>query len=643
MANGYYNLNEGVKVSSNGTVSSLYAVDAYGSASLSALYSYLWEEIFTKVPLPGNNPVVITIKALLASSSSTSAVKNIELWVNEQSQISFNGVDFINFTSEVTLVTAVTAGLLAAGGASAVFAGSLLGAAVIGAGASSVLSLSRYIGGGIVQAVFDTYIALESVDLKFFDQTGTHVSGVFYSDGLDGTVNQYTNAIGNFVAQANQEIVNGGNIEFEEFGINTKYTLYNGDFTADLVAASAATSVTDFLTTGDQKNLNSHAFGIGNDYYFFKDNNVALDIPVFINGVKTIITVNSINDHTGHLLGDGSGKNLYMNTQGASTITGGSGGDLILSGVTNDTLNGNGGNDILIGGGGSDILNGGAGSDTIDGGTGDDTVTYENNANRVFINLNTGSAITGSDTDTLYNIENVVGGNGNDNIFGNAQANRLNGGGGNDIIMGGGGDDIIDGSNGIDTVLYTDISSGVLVDLGSNSAVYMGSMSTLYNIENITGSSYGDYLIGDLWNNTLRGGGGIDTLEGGGGNDIFVIDGGLDTITDGEDGDRVQFGNVTVTGTATVDGSGMYQLNGYILQQQGVDLVVTSSGYGSGATIKDFFNQIGNAYDPAQSYSFMGITIPAPIPALDTGSRATCSVAANDNRVDLGFIQINVA
>jgi hypothetical protein len=79
MANnfGYYNLNEGIKVSSNGTVASLYAVDAYGSASLSALYSYLWEGISREVPLTGKNPVVVVIKALLGSASSTSAVKKV--------------------------------------------------------------------------------------------------------------------------------------------------------------------------------------------------------------------------------------------------------------------------------------------------------------------------------------------------------------------------------------------------------------------------------------------------------------------------------------------------------------------------------------------------------------------------------------
>lgn len=58
------------------------------------------------------------------------------------------------------------------------------------------------------------------------------------------------------------------------------------------------------------------------------------------------------------------------------------------------------------------------------------------------------------------------------------------------------------------------MGNGVLVDLTSNSAVYAGGLSTLYNIENVTGGNGGDYLIGDYKNNIFIGGGGIDTLEG---------------------------------------------------------------------------------------------------------------------------------
>ncbi|NET05732.1 MAG: hypothetical protein F6K16_13710 [Symploca sp. SIO2B6] len=63
---------------------------------------------------------------------------------------------------------------------------------------------------------------------------------------------------------------------------------------------------------------------------------------------------------------------------------------------------------------------------------------------------------------------------------------------------------------------------------------------TLYEIENITGSSFNDVLIGDAGANVLDGGEGEDLLTGNAGEDVFVLTtgNGTDTITDfvvGED------------------------------------------------------------------------------------------------------------
>jgi serralysin len=51
-------------------------------------------------------------------------------------------------------------------------------------------------------------------------------------------------------------------------------------------------------------------------------------------------------------------------------------------------------------------------------------------------------------------LENVVGGSGNDALIGNASANAINGAGGNDSITGGAGNDTIDGGAGVDTAIY---------------------------------------------------------------------------------------------------------------------------------------------------------------------------------------------
>jgi|CXWL01.1.fsa_nt_gi Ca2+-binding RTX toxin-like protein len=358
-----------------------------------------------------------------------------------------------------------------------------------------------------IEGIRDSYYDLQNyiygtqdVNLQLLNSSGQHVGSLIYEQGED-----YSNpdaAVRYLIANTSHDLI-GSHINFS--GGSDSGAIYNlGTELYTRIAAYAGTTFSNLMSLVSAETHNSKYSAdnaLGSAVYFVPTNSVfSLLVPVVINGVAQNILVNNVYDETvnsgdysanklaGYTYYTSSGVNLVLG-DGNGVVSGYSGTDLLLGGIGNNTLNGNGGNDILIGGAGSDILNGGAGNDTIDGGTGDDTVTYENNANRVFINLNTGSAITGSDTDTLYNIENAIGGNGNDNIFGNAQDNRLNGGDGNDIIMGGGGDDIIDGSNGIDTVLYTNISSGVLVDLGSNSAVYMGSMSTLYNIENITGSN----------------------------------------------------------------------------------------------------------------------------------------------------------
>ena len=130
----------------------------------------------------------------------------------------------------------------------------------------------------------------------------------------------------------------------------------------------------------------------------------------------------------------------------------------------NDAITGELGNDILNGKGGNDILEGGRGDDTLDGGEGTDTAVYQFAQNAVTVTLGEGETagtttiITrGSfrdrtETDFLFDIENVIGSGGNDNLTGNSGSNSLTGRSGNDIISGLGGDDFITGSQGSDTL-----------------------------------------------------------------------------------------------------------------------------------------------------------------------------------------------
>ena len=239
--------------------------------------------------------------------------------------------------------------------------------------------------------------------------------------------------------------------------------------------------------------------------------------------------------------------------------------NLTLTGTAAINGTGNSLDNIILGNSADNILAGGGGNDTLNGGTGIDTASFVGTTAAVIATLGlnglNGSA-SGDGSDVLISIENLVGGNGNDTLNGNEQANRLegaagddilNGGAGNDTLVGGDGNDLlngedgddlifggagadtINGGNGIDTASFTGSDAGVTIRLGNGTDIGTASGGhaqgdKLSNIENLIGSSsHGDTLTGNNGVNRIEGGGGNDTLEGGGGADTLV--GGADNDT----------------------------------------------------------------------------------------------------------------
>ena len=91
--------------------------------------------------------------------------------------------------------------------------------------------------------------------------------------------------------------------------------------------------------------------------------------------------------------------------------------------------------DQIWGDGSDNVLDGGSGgADTIRGGNGNDTVSYVNSAAGVVIDLATQSTWDGKATDLLSSIENATGSSYDDTLLSNALANRLDGGLGVDTI-----------------------------------------------------------------------------------------------------------------------------------------------------------------------------------------------------------------
>lgn len=157
-------------------------------------------------------------------------------------------------------------------------------------------------------------------------------------------------------------------------------------------------------------------------------------------------------------------------------------------------------------------------------------------------------------------IENAITGSGDDEIYGNEVANRLESGDGHDIVMGyegsdtiigGGGNDhlygraSIGGDDGADSISGGDGSDYIQGNAGNDS------LDGGFGSDRINGGNNDDHMLGGVGNDTmngnvgadtifggdgndsLRGGQGGDSIDGGGGNDILSGDLGADTLRGG--------------------------------------------------------------------------------------------------------------
>lgn len=166
--------------------------------------------------------------------------------------------------------------------------------------------------------------------------------------------------------------------------------------------------------------------------------------------------------------------------------------------------------DILIGGLGDQFFTALDGSDYIEGGADFDRSTYRQDASYggnlgvVMLHDADGGERTITDgwgnTDTLLDIEWIVGTGVDDTLYGNNESERLEGLGGDDNLRGFGGNDTLLGGDG------------------------------------------GDVIIGDAGN---------DIMEGGAGNDALTSAGGIDILTGGLDADDFAFNTATEHATVT--------------------------------------------------------------------------------------------
>ena len=165
--------------------------------------------------------------------------------------------------------------------------------------------------------------------------------------------------------------------------------------------------------------------------------------------------------------------------------------------------------------------------------------------------------------------DNLAGGKGDTtplNIFGEAGNDRLHSGPMNDTLNGG---------VGIDWAYFSLATGPVTVNLAAGSASGTGVGSDLLvSIENASGGTYDDTLIGDSGNNILDGSSGNDKLYGGLGSDVLVggKGAGNDLLDGGEGFDYADYSSATaqvIVNLTTGSGTG---------GQVGTDTLVSIEG-----------------------------------------------------------------
>jgi Ca2+-binding RTX toxin-like protein len=337
-----------------------------------------------------------------------------------------------------------------------------------------------------------------------------------------------------------------------------------------------------------------------------------------------------------------SGADVLIGSTGVNVLSGGGGQDQITGGGGNDILNGDGGNDTFLYtfGDGADTINGGEGVDRVvvtgtaaanslsvviagglltslagnslasvetaraDLGGGVDTITFGTTAQDVVVDLSTGAATS---FESIANIENITGGNGNDTLTGDAGVNVIAGGTGNDVITAGGGSDVgitggngndrfvatvndgndrYDGGIGSDTLDLSLTSAGAVVNLSTANDTATSTeigLDVLVSVENVIGGAGDDIITGDGLVNVLDGGAGADQISAGTGSDF--ISGGLgdDILTGGGSGDTFLFSaNFGADRITDFDAIG----NGTLAQQDKIDVSAL------GITATDFASRV---------------------------------------------------
>jgi Ca2+-binding RTX toxin-like protein len=177
----------------------------------------------------------------------------------------------------------------------------------------------------------------------------------------------------------------------------------------------------------------------------------------------------------------------------------------------------------------------------------------------------------------------LVGGTGDDSLYGHEGNDSLWGGAGNDLLHGLQGDDVINGGSG------NDVAEG-----GEGSDTINGGDGN----DGMQGEGGNDVLLGAVGDDTVEGNAGDDLLLGGTGTDHLAGHDGNDTLVGGDDNGRVNLVGGTVVGLALGD---------TIYGDGGADLLIYRKGDGVDV-LPDFKPSEGDQLDIYGYTGFAAVT-----------------------------------
>ncbi|MEQ1955701.1 M10 family metallopeptidase [Mesorhizobium sp. CN2-181] len=379
-----------------------------------------------------------------------------------------------------------------------------------------------------------------------------------------------------------------GSLNFNLFGNVGNNTLYGNTGANELHGNSGNDKLAGY--TG----LDTLFGGAGDDKYYLDDLATATSTPydvVVENPNDGIDTVFVTARHNPSFIAD-----FYALTDNVEnmTVSGSIAFELDGNGLAN-VMTGNDAANVLQGLDGDDTLIGDGGADDLFGGSGLDTASYSTALASVLAWLENAASNTGDAAGDFYDsIENLAGTKYDDDLRGDALANRLSGDVGNDTLKGGVGADHLDGGDGIDTASYANATGAVVASL-ANPSINSGEAAgdTYASIENLVGSAFNDAVNGDNAVNVIRGRNGVDTIKGYGGNDTLY----------GDDANDVLIGG---TGADTLIGGTGSDTASYAGATSGVVASLANPAINSGEAKGDSYSSIENLTGSSFDDSLLG-------------------------------------